>query len=195
LAGLLAAGAPGISGLLPDGGEQRSRLLLALGAAAALKVGAPGRVVVVFGEHGKPGVWRKTLRIAAAEALPVLFVVLVSAESAARDLAALATRLGVPGIGVEATDAVALYRVAGECVLRARAGGGPALMHCVPFVPVGKKARALDPVAVLGEHLRKRGLMDREEAGGVAEVFRAKLRAAGYPLKAGRGGVTVRRPG
>ena len=89
-------------------------------------------------------------------------------------------RLGCPGFRVEGTDAVAIYRVAGECLARARVGGGPALLQCVRFTPVGKGAKkADDPVESLGKVLLAKGLIDREEPSRLAEAFRAQLKNAG----------------
>ena len=74
------------------------------------------------------------------------------------ELSALAQRLGVPGIPVEGTDAVGIYRATQESIGRARAGGGAALLECIPFRPAGEPARvAPDPLDALENSLLARG--------------------------------------
>ena len=87
---------------------------------------------------------------------------------------------GVPGIAVDADDAVAIYRVAQESIGRARAGGGAALMECVPFAIEGaaaKRTAANDAVAGLERYLVQRGVatkawMDREAKAFARRVAR-----------------------
>src|SRR5207302_1402230 len=49
------------------------------------------------------------------------------------NLSAKTARWGVPGIPVDAGDAVALYRVAQESLGRTRGGDGPVLIECVAY--------------------------------------------------------------
>jgi len=84
-------------------------------------------------------------------------------------ISALALRCGVPGISVDAQDAVAIYRVAQESIGRARAGGGAALIECVPFVLAGGKGngKPADAIAVLESSMLHRRIattvwVDRE---------------------------------
>jgi TPP-dependent pyruvate/acetoin dehydrogenase alpha subunit len=148
--------------------------------------------VVVF--YALPGEltaarWRKALTFAAEQELPVVFVVLPAARvrggnasSAAKagGVRALAQGCGVPGIAVDADDAVAIYRVAQESIGRARAGGGAALMECVPFAIEGaaaKRTAANDAVAGLERYLVQRGVatkawMDREAKAFARRVAR-----------------------
>jgi TPP-dependent pyruvate/acetoin dehydrogenase alpha subunit len=156
----------------------QERIWAALGAAAVLKAEraqdkAAGKeldarhagVAVVYTRLGEvtPGLWGKVLAFASVEELPVLFVVLPSARPAAKagELARMAMRHGVPGIPVDADDAVAIYRVAQEAIGRGRIGGGPALMECVPFVLPAKSGRrdlATDSLAVLQRYMVGRGV-------------------------------------
>ena len=148
---------------MPAGVDVAERLWAALGAAAALKAaGGAGEdrgqgegwtaeqagVVVVFVLPGEvpAALWRKALPFAVKHELPVLFVVLPPARGARRlsRVCETANRYGVPGIPVDADDAVALYRVAQESIGRARIGGGAALMECVPFVLAGKSGTTPD---------------------------------------------------
>ena len=116
----------------------------ALGAAAALKAKgvqakadakAAGetakdmRVVVVYAQPGEvpAALWRKALTYAAAEGAAGGVCGASGAEGTERagGLTQLAHGCGVPGIPVDADDAVAIYRVAQESIGRARIGGGP----------------------------------------------------------------------
>ena len=171
---------------LPEAPGVTERIWAALGAAAALKAASarikveakaaaneakqPG-VVVVYVSPGEAttAVWQKTLTFAREKQLPVLFVILPSmprkgSSAKAAGLSALAILCGVPGIAVDADDAVALYRVAQESIGHARIGGGPALMECVPFVfqtTESKRRPATDAITVLEHYLLQRGVASR----------------------------------
>jgi TPP-dependent pyruvate/acetoin dehydrogenase alpha subunit len=170
-----------------------ARFWTAMGIALALKAqDAHGRaetnadaarrdgVVVVYARpgEGSPALWRNVLAFAAEHLLPVLFVVLPaprprSANSKATSpgaMSAVSHRHGVPGMAVDADDAVALYRVAQEAIARARFGGGPALMECVPFLLEGTKRKPQttgDAIEGLERYMLARGVatkrwMERE---------------------------------
>ena len=162
-----------------------ARLWAAMGAALALKAqhayerpqtrdaASECGVVVVYARPGEasPAIWRRALAFAAEQLLPVLFVVLPAARAkggsaTARTgaMSAVAHRHGVPGMAVDADDAVALYRVAQDAIGRARIGGGAALMECVPFVLEGTKRRpqaSADAIAGLEEYMVGRGIATR----------------------------------
>ncbi len=183
----------GAAARLPGGMAVAERIWAGLGAAAALKAaGAQAKVeakaagetakdvgvVVVYVLAGEvPAVvWRKVLTFAVEKELPVLFVVLPG-RSAGR-VTALALRCRVPGIPVDADDAVAIYRVAQESIGRARIGGGPALMECVRFVVKGA-ARTGDGIVGLEGYLLQRKVatrmwMEREAKGFAKRVAREK---------------------
>ena len=109
-------------------------LRLAVGAALALKTQGARRAVValVAGEGVSATAFATILATAARSEAPLVFLVLPG-EAKPGVLSARASRVGVPGIAVEAGDAVALYRVAQESLVRIRMGGGPVLMECVRF--------------------------------------------------------------
>jgi TPP-dependent pyruvate/acetoin dehydrogenase alpha subunit len=84
----------------------------------------------------------------------------------------------VPGIPVDADDAVALYRVAQESIGRARIGGGAALMECVPFVLdglAGRRNAAPDGIAGLENYLLQRGVATRVWMGREAKSFAKRV--------------------
>ncbi len=190
----------GSAARLPAGAGVVERIWAALGAAAALKAEAARAkseaeaagskakqkgVVVVYALPGEvpPALWRKALTFAREKELPVLFVVLPPALAkgkAARmgQVSALALGCGVPGIPVDADDAVAIYRVAQESIGHARIGGGTALMECVPFVvagAVGKGGRTADAIAVLESYLLERHVATRSWIEREAKSFAKRL--------------------
>jgi TPP-dependent pyruvate/acetoin dehydrogenase alpha subunit len=186
LARLLHGEPSALAGVLPEVEDSRERLQQALGVALALKRLKLDKVVVVFAgtDEVKPSVWRATWAAAARQELPLLFVVLppeAGSEAKPFVLSTKATAAGVPGIPVDASDAIALYRVTQESLVRARAGGGPALMECIPFVPHsvkgGKKSAPPDPIAAMGETLLRRAICGPEWLKGVAAGFQARLKS------------------
>jgi acetoin:2,6-dichlorophenolindophenol oxidoreductase subunit alpha len=125
--------------LLPRIDEAGERLRMAMGAALAFKTLRRTNVVVAYVRHGDVGKgdWRKVLELAGKLELPVIFVVLPAEKGERGDgvanLSTKTARWGVPGIPVDAGDAVALYRVAQESLGRTRAGDGPVLIECVAY--------------------------------------------------------------
>jgi len=173
-----------MAGLLPPIEETGDRFRVALGAALALKQNHLRKVVVVFAQsHAvKASVWREVLRFAGHHELPMLFVALPEASTKrvkgakVTALSKRATAEGVPGIPVDSNDAVALYRVAQESIGRARMGGGPALMECVTYRLEGqKKAKALDPIMMMGQTLLRRQVCSEEWLARVATSFQARI--------------------
>jgi TPP-dependent pyruvate/acetoin dehydrogenase alpha subunit len=129
------------------------------------------------------------LRSAAEAVTPIVFVVMPGTRgtAAAGGVSALSLRCGVPGIAVDADDAVAIYRVAQESIGRARAGGGAALMECVPFVLHGAPDKGgsrkdgggrQDAIAALEGYMLQRGVVTRRWMEGEARSFARRLAAA-----------------
>lgn len=77
-------------------------------------------------------------------------------------LARVARRLGLPVLSVDGADAVAVYRVMQESVLRARASGGPAVLWAIlPEAARGfgtEKASVPTPLRRLKQFLHARGI-------------------------------------
>jgi TPP-dependent pyruvate/acetoin dehydrogenase alpha subunit len=145
----------------------------------------PAGVVVVYALAGEvpAGLWKKALRFAAEQELPVVFVVLPAARARGGraktgGVSALALGCGVPAIVVDADDAVAIYRVAQESIGHARIGGGAALMECVPFVPVGSTGKARvtqDAIAELERTMAQRGIANRAWMEREAKAFAKRV--------------------
>jgi TPP-dependent pyruvate/acetoin dehydrogenase alpha subunit len=131
--------------------------------------------------------WQKVLSAAAEKKLPILFVQhaldgrLANASSArSQSKTPHALFRGVPVIGVDAADPVALYRVAYEAILRARQGRGATLLECAA-IPI---LHTVDPgtnpplpppdsVAIMESYLKGKGISpEPSNRQGVAEFAR-----------------------
>jgi TPP-dependent pyruvate/acetoin dehydrogenase alpha subunit len=166
-------------------GEVKTEAATTQSAMAARKAG----LVVVYTLAGEvpAALWKKALRFAAEQELPVIFVVLPAARARggrARStvktggVSALALGCGVPAMVVDADDAVAIYRVAQESIGHARIGGGTALMECVPFVPVGATGKVRvtqDAIAGLEQYMVQRGIASRAWMEREAKSFARRV--------------------
>ena len=112
----------------------------ACGMALARRLtGQPGIAVSYIGEGAaNQGAFHEALNLAAVWKLPVVFVIednawgisVAKADSTAiADNSLRAAGYGVPGVRVRDNDPVAVFRAAGEAVLRARRGEGPSLLE------------------------------------------------------------------
>jgi TPP-dependent pyruvate/acetoin dehydrogenase alpha subunit len=144
------------------------RVWFALGAASRMVASQTvGLVYLGVGElqHSQ---WKQVLTESQRMDLPIVFVAIPSPADEP-GIAELATRLGVPGIPVDASDTVAMYRVAQESIGRARAGGGPALIEGVRF------PGAVDAVKLLQRQLIARRVATEAWTHAVESKFRARL--------------------
>ncbi len=192
--GLLAECGAGLR--IAGADEVSERLWLAMGAAAGLRAlaaqaksepvveGAANKlagVVVAYVKavEASAAVWRKALPVAAAQELPIVFVVLPAAAGGKSGaVSALSLACGVAGIAVDGDDAVAIYRVAQESIGRARAGGGPALMECVPYVLPGTKAKPGDAIAGMERYMLQRRVVTEKWLESEARGFARRLARA-----------------
>ncbi len=150
---------------LPVDPDAQEQLHTALGAAHALKLAGAGRLVLHYAAAGalSDAAWKAALAQAGSRELPILFVTLPprARASARRPEGMLSDRAqgwGVPGVPVEAADAVALFRVLRESASRARAGDGPVLIECITWRPAGAPVRRpTDPLAATKAAVLARG--------------------------------------
>jgi TPP-dependent pyruvate/acetoin dehydrogenase alpha subunit len=171
---------------IEDAGE---RLRLAMGAALSFKTLGRANVVVAYVRHGEvaKGVWRRVLELAGKLELPVIFVVLPAVRGERRDgmakLSAKTARWGVPGIPVDAGDAVALYRVAQESMGRTRGGDGPVLIECLEYRMEGARgdgsADPADPLVQMKEFLLGRKVCTKAWLEGAGGRLRRQIAGAG----------------
>jgi len=166
--------------LLPwiEGEDDTSdRLKSALGAALALKTLMQSKVVLVYvdaAEMPKKS-WKPILAIAAKLNLPIIFVVLPRMgrkNGNAASVCAKARSAGVPGIPVDANDAVALYRVAQESFGRTRGGDGPVLIECISRRIKGQRTdEPDDPILQMKDFLIGRKVCDEDWANHVGDAL------------------------
>ena len=119
-------------------------ITLAAGAGYTAKLMKMERVSVAFFGDGavNNGAFHEGINLATVWNLPVIFVCennLYATEVAfakATKNSSVASRgqaYDLPGVEVDGNDVVAVYEVAGEAVLRARAGEGPMLLECKTY--------------------------------------------------------------
>ncbi|HEU5457705.1 MAG TPA: thiamine pyrophosphate-dependent enzyme [Terracidiphilus sp.] len=189
---------PPESGALPVASTPEAQLHLANGAALALKPHADKALAVALGELGAAAdeAWKQALAFAAAETLPVLFVCFLRARKAAdfvaaearfNELHAMARTVQVPAIAVDASDAIAVYRVASESIARARMRRGPTLIACLlhptEHVPdsgprTGTADVFADALRGMESYLDRKGLFDPARKAKIAgEIARQLDRA------------------
>ena len=166
----------GVGAALPFVASARDRLHGALGAAMALRATKSRGVVVTYVKRGEVDekVWKDVLSVASQQNLPMIFVVLPALEKTGKSnertiVSKVAKGCQVPGMAVEASDAIALYRVAQESLGRIRGGGGPVLIECITYQLQGERnGKISDPVIEMREHLLERGAAQKawiEQAG------------------------------
>ena len=131
--------------------------------------------------------------MAALYRLPVVFVcennlygefTAQARHQAITDIADRAAGYGMPGLTVDGMDAMAVFSAAGECIGRARDGGGPSLLECKTYryydhvgvtgmrIPYRDEAevddwKARDAIAALELHLAAVGVLDPDAAAAV----------------------------
>ena len=195
--------------ILPSAPDLVTQTNIANGVALASKLTRHSGIVLAFlGEHSVlDSALKQSLHYAAENVLPILYVQQcgalaepapvytkakatksASSKNAAGSLPAVAAHaVPFPSIAVDGNDVVAVYRVAQECIARARNGGGPALIEChiLPHaVQPGQKASnhrihtTIDPVAAMEQYLTTKGLFTPAWKRHLASSFDRKLNAA-----------------
>ena len=151
------------------------RLSLCAAAARGLQASGMDGVVLAYAQAGvgEPG-WQAAIEWAQESQLPLLLACAdASGGTRARagkhrepalDFATMsrfAKRMKLPVLTVDGEDAVAVYRVMQESILRARHGGGPAVLWAV-MTPLSAAAptmpRSRQPIARLENYLAARNI-------------------------------------
>ena len=165
--------------LLPWIEDVEDRLRMALGAGLAFKTLKQTSIIVSYVKrHEADGkAWRRVLTLAAELEVPIIFVLLPEAASKKKldgigHTSAKARSCGVPGITVDANDAVALYRVAQESIGRLRGGGGPVVIECVPYRQQGESN---DPIVRMKDFLLGRKVCTPEWLNRAGDTFRERI--------------------
>ncbi len=149
-----------------------ARLALAASMAAGLKAAAAAEdahagLLLAYARAGisEPG-WAAVLEWAHLSALPLLLCCADATGGAVPrattppphltwpTVTRFAKKLRLPVFAVDGEDAVAVYRVMQESVIRARAGGGPAVLWAV--LSPRRPARAHSPLARLESYMAAR---------------------------------------
>jgi 2-oxoisovalerate dehydrogenase E1 component len=131
-------------GLMGTSGIVGPSILQAAGAGYSFKLLKTDQVAVAFFGDGavNNGAFHEGLNMASIWKLPVLFVcennefaTEVPFRYAAGNphVASRAAAYGIPGVEVDGNDVIAVSRVAGEAVARARSGGGATLIECKTY--------------------------------------------------------------
>lgn len=182
-------------GMLGANGIVAGSIPIAVGAAFANRYRRNDLVTVCFFGDGasNEGAFHEAANMAALYRLPVVFVcennlygefTAQSRHQAITDIADRAAAYGMPGRSVDGMDALAVFAAAGECVARARAGGGPSLLECKTYryydhvgvtgmrIPYREESevdewKARDAIAALELHLASTGALAPDDAAAV----------------------------
>ncbi|HKD60682.1 MAG TPA: thiamine pyrophosphate-dependent enzyme [Terracidiphilus sp.] len=161
--------------LAGDQPQQRKFVLERAVDARAQKDGAVVAVFITSAPAALDG-WRKVMTSAAAETLPIILVhhtdgAAISAPSPSRRGRNPEAFLhGVPAISVDATDPVAIYRVAFEAILRARQNRGATLLECTAVT-----TWSVDPVSAMHDYLRRKAIDPSRHERQIVEGFQRDL--------------------
>ena len=201
--------------------EIAAHLPHAVGAAYASKVLGDDRVAIAwFGDGAaSEGSAHEAMNLAGIHKLPVVFFcenngiaisVPLHLQMPIPSLAVRGAAYGMPGVSVDGTDALAVFRATHEAVERARAGEGPSIVEArvaritshssqdddAYRTPAEKAAaEALDPLPRLRAELLEFGLLDPDEeeplmraahARALEEADRALAMPAPDPARARR---------
>ncbi len=164
-------------------------------AAQAAKQGTIVVAVLPSTEQAlKP--WHSVLSAAASQKFPVVFVHYAENQDKSSEPPAPgktknpeALFHGVPAIAVDASDAVAVYRVAYEAIIRARQGRGTTLLQCAhPALPspsdkeTGAKPAnfrlSSDPVSAMEIYLKGKGIEPVQHNSLIVAAFNRDLELA-----------------
>jgi 2-oxoisovalerate dehydrogenase E1 component len=138
----VAEGLFGTNGLVGGG------IPLAVGLGMSAQVQEKNHVAVAFFGDGAicHGAFHESVSLAAIKKAPVIFVcennlyatcTPIAASNLNDDIASKAAAYGIPGVRVDGNDVLAVQRVAGEAIERARKGEGPTLIEAVTYRTVG----------------------------------------------------------
>lgn len=177
----------------------------AVGAAWAAKMRKDKAVVVGFvgdGGTSEPD-FHNALNFAGVFKVPCVLVcqnnhwaisVPSARQTASATFAVKGRAYGVPSVRVDGNDVLAVHRVVGDAVARARSGGGPTFIESVTY-RMGAHSSSddpsryrsqeevdmwaqRDPIARLRRHLVQRGLLDEAEEAAMEEGLMAEISAA-----------------
>jgi pyruvate dehydrogenase E1 component alpha subunit len=192
-------------GILGANGIVGAGIPIATGTALAFKMRRTDQVAVCFFGDGasNTGAFHEGLNLASVWNLPVVFVCQNNqyAESTPqrvhqkiKDIAVRAVAYDIPGETVDGMDVLEVYRVAGEAIARARAGGGPTLIECKTYRFYGhyvgdpgtayrrpeevEEWRRRDPIASLARRLLAEGKATEAKLQAIEAAVQRELEEA-----------------
>ena len=135
-------------GFLGTNGIVGASVPLGAGAGLAAKLRGSKQVAISFFGDGAVNncAFHEGINMASVWKLPVVFVCennLYATETPFSkvtlntDIASRGAAYGIPGIAVDGNDVITVYEVAAKAVNLARSGGGPTLLECKTYRPLG----------------------------------------------------------
>lgn len=163
---------PNLTGKLLSPARFAGRLPLCAAAARGMQAAHVDRLVVAFVRAGSPeSYWKESIEWAQQECLPLILACSdatggVHAHPGRPSqylldftaMSRLAKRLKLPVLTVDGEDAVAVYRVMQECTLRARHGGGPAVLWAALTMQTARPTQADSPLARMEQYMAARNI-------------------------------------
>lgn len=163
------------SGMLLQPPPRMQRIPMCAAAARGMQAAGKEALVLVLARAGdlEPG-WQAAMEWAQDASLPLLLLCEDASSGLRSDkspqktdllnfesISKFAKRTKLPVLPVDGEDAVAIFRVVQECVLRARMGGGPAVVWAV-LNPIGPRSaqpkRSATPLARLQSYMSARSI-------------------------------------
>lgn len=175
---------------------------IATGAALAAKLRGTDQVAVSFFGDGasNQGTFHESLNLAGVWKLPVIYVcenngfgisVPTWQSTSVGDISVRGTGYNIPGFTVDGNDVYAIYEVAEQAIIRAKAGEGPTLIECKTYRHLGhwtgdpqpyrtreeveKWKQENDPIRRMRERMLEEGDFTPEE---LDEIERAAIQEA-----------------
>jgi TPP-dependent pyruvate/acetoin dehydrogenase alpha subunit len=201
-----------VYGFLGTNGIVGASVPLGAGAALASQVRGSTQVAVSFFGDGAVNncAFHEGVNLASVWKLPVVFVCennLYATETPFAkvtlntDVASRGAAYGIPGVSVDGNDVVAVYEAAGQAISRARSGGGPTLIECRTYRPLGHfegdpgvgyrtreeiaEWKQRDPINRIRERILVDGLAPAEKLDGIWSDVEAEVEDAYQYAKSG----------
>lgn len=169
-------------GLLPSAASTEAQLHMACGVALAWKARLPGKVVVVFcgGADAPASSWKDVLTFASDHRLPLVLMTHEANDGPSQFDAMAKSALvhGVPMLTVDGRDAVAVYRVVFESLVRARQGRGATLIVC--RTDLKGHGQPSDPLRRMEAYLMRKGLNPSAQLQQAIRAFQKRLSSAAH---------------
>jgi TPP-dependent pyruvate/acetoin dehydrogenase alpha subunit len=199
-------------GFLGTNGIVAASVPLGAGAALGAQVRGTKQVAVSFFGDGAVNncAFHEGINLAAIWKLPVVFICennLYATETPFAkvtlntDVASRGPAYGIPGIAVDGNDVLAVYEAAGKAINCARSGGGPTLIECKTYRPLGHfegdpgigyrtkeeiaEWKQRDPIALIRERIVADGLATIDKLATIWSNAEAEVEAAYQYAKSG----------